>query len=318
MRRANLMVAILIAAMVAWAVVSLADLPPLDDQRVPERASGALLVPAIAGVLLYAFAVLRYLSLYARRPSHMLLWMAAAFTLLGEAMIAVAFGRNWHATWWEWHLLMLAAFSLVAWSAHRQWHEERFSDLYLPQTAAGKEEVSVLFADLAGFTSYSERHDPADVAAMLNELLEVAIPPVVRSHGGEIDRIVGDAVMATFNTRGDQPDHAERAARAALAIQDAVERLHDANPDWPRFRVGVNTGEAAVGVLGTAGGRTRTVIGDAVNLASRLEAMAPPGGVAIGARTASLLDGAELESLGAVAVKGKREPVEVLLLRGLG
>jgi class 3 adenylate cyclase len=59
------------------------------------------------------------------------------------------------------------------------------------------------------------------------------------------------------------------------------------------------------------------VIGDAVNLASRLEAMAPPGGVALGARTASLLDGAELESLGAVAVKGKREPVEVLLLGGL-
>ena len=311
MARADLLQGGLIALMIAWGAASLAGVPPLDDPSVPERASGPLLVPAVVAVLLYAFAVYRYLTLYRHRPSSMLIWMAAGFTLLGEAMIAVAFGRNWHATWWEWHLLMLTAFSLIAWSAHRQWHEERFSDLYLAQTTSGKREISIVFADLKGFTAFSERHDPREVTAMLNEFFEVAIPPVVRRHGGEIDRIVGDALMATFNTRGDQPDHARRAALAGLAIQAAAERIVAANPGWPRFRVGINTGEVAISVLGTAGGRTHTVIGDAVNLAARLEAKAPAGGVAIGAETAARLDGARLESLGPMPIAGKAEPVEV-------
>ena len=308
----------LVAVMVVWGVWSLAGIAPLDDPKVPERATGGLLVPAAAGVALYAIAVFRYIDLYRRRPSSMLLWMAAAFALLAEAMIAVAVGRSWHATWWEWHLLMLAAFSLVAWSAHRQWHEERFSDLYLSQTADGTREISILFADLKGFTSFSESHDPAEVTAMLNEFLEVAIPPVVERHGGQIDRIVGDALMVTFNTRGDQPDHAQRAARAGLAIQSETARVGRERPDWPRFRVGINTGEVALSVLGTTGGRTHTVIGDAVNLAARLEALAPVGGVAIGPETAARLEGATIEPLGRITVKGKAEPVEVRQLLDLG
>ncbi len=98
-------------------------------------------------------------------------------------MVAVAVGRNWHASWWEWHALMLAAFALVAWSVHRQWHEERFSDLYLEDTMAGDREISVLFADLAGFTGFSERHSPREVTRMLNEYFHVAIPPLVREQG---------------------------------------------------------------------------------------------------------------------------------------
>jgi class 3 adenylate cyclase len=270
-----------------------------------------LLVPTIAAVGLYAFAVFRYLRLYQRSPAGMLLWMAAAFTLLAEAMLAVAVGRSWHATWWEWHLLMLLAFSLVAWSAHRQWHQERFSDLYLSETASGRREISVLFADLEGFTSFSERNDPDLVSSMLNEYFEVAIPPVVGQHGGEIDRIVGDALMVTFNTRGDQADHAIRAARAGLAIQAAAGEVIGRHPGWPRFRVGINSGEVALSVLGTRGGRTRTVVGDAVNTASRIEAIAPAGGVAIGAETFSRLGPASVESLGRIDVKGKSAPLEV-------
>jgi class 3 adenylate cyclase len=101
----------------------------------------------------------------------------------------------------------------------------------------------------------------------------------VKRFGGQVDRIVGDALMATFNVRGDQPDHALRAAQAALAIQKITGEIAHRHPGWPRFRVGVNTGEAAVGLLGTAGGRTFTAIGDAVNLAARLEGAAPVGGV---------------------------------------
>lgn len=307
----------LLALMGAWAVVSLTGAPPLDGERAPERVSGPLITLAAIGVLLYAVAVVRYVRLANASGSRMLLWMAVAFALLAEAMLAIAFARNWHATWWEWHLLMLAGFALVAWSAHRQWHEERFSDLYLRQTADGKREISVLFADLQGFTSFSEAHDPREVTAMLNEYFRVAIPPIVERSGGQLDRIVGDALMATFNRRGDQPDHARRAADAALAIQRETARIATAHPGWPRFRVGVNSGEAALSVLGTAGGRTHTAIGDTVNLAARLEGLAPAGGVAIGAETARRLDRAEMAELGEVEVKGKAEPVTAYLLIAL-
>jgi class 3 adenylate cyclase len=232
-------------------------------------------------------------------------------------MTAVAFARNWHATWWEWHLLMLAAFGAIAYSAWREDPEERFRDLYLDETAAGKREVSVLFADLQGFTSFSEGRDPREVSEMINAYLEVAIPPIVREHGGEIDRLIGDAIMATWGTRGDQPDHAERAARAALALQAESSRIAAEHPSWPRFRAAVNSGEALVGVLGVESGRSYTVIGDAVNTAARLESQAPVGGVAIGAATLRALHGARVSPLGEFPVKGKREPVEAWRLEGL-
>src|SRR3954470_8439416 len=230
MRHARALRGGLIAVMAAGALVSLTKLPPLDDATPAEKASGPLIALAVAGVGLYGFAAWQYLRLYRERRAAMLLGVSSAFVLLAEAMIAVAFARNWHATWWEWHLLMLAAFLLVARSARTEWREERFSPLYTDQTTAGKHEVSVVFADLCGFTSFSEHRDPREVSAMLNAYFEAAIPPVVQEHGGEIDRLVGDALMATFNRRGDQPDHALRAARAGLAIQKAAERLSAENP----------------------------------------------------------------------------------------
>ncbi len=132
-----------------------------------------------------------------------------------------------------------------------------------------------------------------------------------------MDWIIGDAVMVTFNRRGDQPDHAQRAAAAALGLQAETERVCSEHPDWPRFRVGVNSGEASVSVLGAAGGRTHTVIGDVVNVASRLEGQAPAGGVAISAETADRLRGARTEPLGQVSLKGKAEPLEAHLLVAL-
>jgi adenylate cyclase len=243
--------------------------------------------------------------------------MAVASALLAEAMVAVAVGRNWHASWWEWHLLMLVAFALVAWSAHHQWHEERFSSLYLKDTAGATREVSVVFADLQGFTSFSERHDPQEVSAMLNAYFEVVIPPIVQRLGGSIDRIIGDALMVVFNQRGDQPDHAERAVRAGIAIQEATAAVVAEHPLWPRFRVGVNSGPAFVGLLGTAGGRTFTAIGDTVNLAARLEGIAPVGGVALGPDTVELVPEFETELLGRVAVKGREEEVDVHRLVGI-
>ena len=304
----------LLVGMGVWAVISLTVLARVDD--VPERASGALIVIALLAVALFCFAVVRYVRLWQARRAPLLLGFAAAFTLLAEAAVATALARNWHASWWEWHVLMLVAFALIALSAHREWHEERFSGLYLSRTAVATRQVTVLFADLQGFTAYSERHEASEVSEMLNALFEAAIPTIERN-GGEIDRLIGDAVMATFNRRGDQEDHPRRAARAALALQEAVAEVGAAHPAWPRFRAGLNTGEASVGVLGSGRGRTYSVIGDTVNLAARIEGLAPAGGVAISAETASRLGDARTEPLGDVQVKGREAPVTVHLLLSL-
>jgi adenylate cyclase len=147
---------------------------------------------------------------------------------------------------------------------------------------------------------------------MLDEQFAAAIPALER-HGGRVDRLIGDAVFATF--QGEQ--HALRAARAALDLHGATGAVAERYPEWPRFRAGLHTGEAAVGVLGTGSGRTYSAVGDAVNLGSRIEGLAPAGGIAISAETARLIDGARTEPLGTVRVKGREAPVEVLLLVGL-
>lgn len=154
---------------------------------------------------------------------------------------------------------------------------------------------------------------------MLNTYFTDAIPPLVERFGGRVDRLIGDAVMAVFETDGASgASHAHRAAGAALALQQATGAVAAEHPDWPRFRVGVNSGIANVGVLGTGGGRTYTVIGDTVNVASRIEHRAPVGGVAIAASTrARLGDAAVTEPLGALQVDGREAPVEAHLLVGL-
>ncbi len=313
-RNAHVLRGGVLVLLAAWAALSLGSVAPLDDPTPAERASGGLVGAAAVSTVLYAFAGWRYGMMAVRSGSTILIAVASACVLLAEAMIAVAFARNWHASWWEWHILMLLAFGAIAWSARREEGEERFSDLYLDDTAAGKRDVSVLFADLEGFTRFSEGRDPRDVSEMLNAYLRIAIPPIVDRHGGEIDRLVGDAIMATWGTRGDQPEHARQAVEAALELQRETSKLADEHPGWPRFRAGVNSGEAMVGVLGAESGRSYTVIGDTVNLASRLQAEAPAGGVVIGETTLRALPGASVRSLGDVTVKGKRGPVQAYLL----
>jgi class 3 adenylate cyclase len=307
----------LLLLMALWAVASVLRLPPLHDSSVPEVADGILKALAVPTILLYGVAAARYLRIWWARPSLMLLSMIAAFVLLGEAMVALVFAKNWALSWWEWHALLLAAFGLVVAGVRIQWYEERFADLYQQDTVSGQRDLSVLFADLAGFTTFSEQHDPAEVTAMLNTYFKVVVPSVVGRHGGDVDRIIGDALMVTFNKRGDQPDHADRAAAAGLALQEAAAEVQAAHPNWPRFRVGINSGIASVSLLGTEGGRTHTVIGDTVNVASRIEGKAPGGGVAIGPATKALLPAALTESLGMLTLKGKAEPVEVYRLIAL-
>jgi len=165
-------------------------------------------------------------------------------------------------------------------------------------------EVTVLLADLQDFTPFSERTPPADVVAMLNAAYGAAVPAIF-AEGGTIIQFVGDAVMAVFNAPLRQPDHALRAARAALALQASTARLAAA-ADTPRFRVGLNTGPALVGNIGSAELRNFTAIGDTTNLAARLQTFAAPGTVVMGERTRSMLDGAaRVRDLGEPELKGK-------------
>jgi class 3 adenylate cyclase len=315
-RRASAIRAVLVVLVVAWGAASVADLPPLSGAPL-ERGSPVLIVVGVVSVACFAMAAVAYARLYRRRPSNLLVAVIAGAVLLAEAMTAVALSRNWHTSWWEWHVLLLVAFGVVAWTARSQWRQERFTPLYLEETAAGRREVSVIFADLQGFTSFSETRDPKAVQDMLNALLEVAVPAVVREHEGQIEQISGDAIMATFNTRGDQLDHAVRAARAALGMRDAAASVARQHPDWPKLRIGVNTGDVLVGVVGTEGARTYTILGDPVNVAARLEQHALPGAVVVGARTASLIPGARLEALGPLKLKGKDETVQAFVLTAL-
>jgi class 3 adenylate cyclase len=124
----------------------------------------------------------------------------------------------------------------------------------------------------------------SEVVEMLNRYWASAVPAVV-DEGGLIDRFAGDAIIVAFNAVTDQPDHAMRAARAALAIRSGTDRLAAEHSSWPRFRIAVNTGPAVVGNVGADLQRSFTVIGDTINLAARLQSTAPPGDVVIGPTT---------------------------------
>jgi class 3 adenylate cyclase len=386
----------LVLLMVIWGVLSLAALAPLDGPPPSSEGVGVLTILAVVAIALYMYAALRLFQLYRVRGGAVLLTMAVALVLLAEALVAVVVSRNWHLSWWEWHVLMLVAFGLIALGARDEYQRSgsltgAFGGLYLEATLAridrwhagaiaavaavdeegasidtvldqlrsegatseevallaraGRElrrldaafkpylpsvvaerirrretnpkalrgeerEVSVVFADLAGFTTFSETREPTEVLEMLNAFWAVVVPAIDEA-GGVIEHFAGDGVMAIFNARGDQPDHARRAARAGTAIVKAAQPLAEAHPGWPTFRVGVNTGPAVVGDVGAAERRSFAVIGDATNTGARLMTAAEPGQVVVGRATWDALGPDRVGvGLGPVRVKGKREPVE--------
>jgi adenylate cyclase len=177
-------------------------------------------------------------------------------------------------------------------------------------------EITAMFADLRGFTTYSERHEPEEVVALLNRYYASIIPRLLEQEGTVVN-YAGDAVMTIFNAPTRQPDHALRAARAALGIRDAVNDLTRGDPELPTFGIGINTGPALVGNIG-AEVRDYTVIGDTVNVAARLESAAAEGEVLLGSETrAQLGSAATLEEAGALELKGKSEPIPAWRLLAL-
>jgi adenylate cyclase len=381
----------LIVVMVVWAIFSIAQLPPLDGPPPPREGAGVLDVLSVIAVGLYAFAAVRLLQFFRYRGSPILLAMAAAIVLLAEALIAILASRNWHLSWWEWHLLLLAAFLTIAFAARNEYQQRgslggAFGGLYLEATLARVERwyasavasvaaaqaggvttdhvldelrregatdeelallsqtarevgrldasfgpylpsivtkrigrrggatptpangdervVTAMFADLAGFTPFSERHQPREVVEMLNAYWAAAVPVIERA-GGTIEHFAGDGVLTVFNAEGDQPDHARRAARAATGILQVTREIAAAHAGWPVFRIGINTGSAVVGIIGTAARRSFAVIGDPVNTSARLQTAAEPGQVVVGRMTWELLDDPTAgEPLGAIPLKG--------------
>ena len=175
--------------------------------------------------------------------------------------------------------------------------------------------VTVLFADLSSYSTYAEMRAPSEVVDMLNEYFGIALPAILEL-GGQPTQLAGDAVMAVFGAPMPQADHATRACAAALAILERTAPLAGGARPGPRFHIGVNTGQALVGNIGSEDYQNFTAIGDTTNLAARLGGVAKPGEVVIGPLTAARLDGQfDLAPLGPVSVKGRVEPTQAYALR---
>jgi adenylate cyclase len=179
--------------------------------------------------------------------------------------------------------------------------------------------VTVLFADIRGFTKMSEQMSPRDIVDMLNNYLSIMIQGVL-DNDGMVNKFAGDNIMAVWNAPQFQQEHAWLAVKVAWEAQRAIIERQQDNPSLPRaqFGIGVNTGDAVAGNVGSTGRAEYTVIGDAVNLASRICGAARGGEVWIGAETyRQVKEYVEVEQLEPQSFKGKAEPVAVYRVVGL-
>ncbi len=174
-----------------------------------------------------------------------------------------------------------------------------------------KNDATILFADIRGFTAYAEDREPEAVVEMLNTYFDIATRAIL-DYGGYVDKFIGDGVLAVFGVPVFRNDHIERAVRAAL---DLMDRLHEhsrrGNPLLSCVGVGIHTGPIVSGNIGSQAKMEYTVIGDTVNLASRLSGLAGPGEVLVtDAVFQALRSLIQVEPAGNRAVKGKAAPVE--------
>jgi len=184
-------------------------------------------------------------------------------------------------------------------------------------TMEGKSEIlTVLFADIRGFTSIAEGLNPKELSQLLNEYL-TAMSRVIGEHRGTLDKYIGDAIMAFWGAPVAEPEHASRAVGAAVAMQAALAPLNAAFKarGWPAIAIGVgiNTGPMSVGDMGSKLRKAYTVLGDAVNLASRLEGLTKRygTGIIVGEATRRAVGGIVFRELDRVRVQGKAEPVAI-------
>ncbi len=183
-------------------------------------------------------------------------------------------------------------------------------------------DMTVLFSDVVGFTAISEQLSPEDLSAVMNEYLS-AMTEVIQKQRGTIDKYIGDAIMAFWGAPLDDNDHALHSVLAALDMQASAARLRESfiERGWPPLYlgIGINTGVMNVGNMGSRFRMAYTVMGDTVNLASRLEGLSRQYGVGIivGEDTKSRLPGIAFRELDRVRVKGRNEPVTIFEPLGL-
>ena len=178
-----------------------------------------------------------------------------------------------------------------------------------------RRQVTVLFADLSGYTAVAERMDPEAVKSLVDRSLR-RLGAEVEAFGGTVDKYIGDNVMALFGAPVAHEDDAERAVRAALGMQEAMDEINEWLPADTTFalRVGVNTGDVMAGAVGDR----YTVTGDTVNVASRLQSAGRPGAVTVGQRTLrATQDAVSYRELAPLTLKGKAEPVPAWEATGL-
>ncbi|HEX2995552.1 MAG TPA: adenylate/guanylate cyclase domain-containing protein, partial [Anaerolineales bacterium] len=181
------------------------------------------------------------------------------------------------------------------------------------QIGGKKVYITVLFADIRGFTAYSEKHSPEELVAVLNCYLAAAAEAVL-AHEGTVDKFLGDAVMAWYNAPVPQPDHTLRAVKTALAIRDAVAALHAKMPEEAHldFGVGIHYGEAVLGWIGTEKRLEYTSIGDSVNTAKRVQENCAKNQILISQEAYERVkEEIEARSFAPLSVKGKAQPLEV-------
>ncbi len=182
-----------------------------------------------------------------------------------------------------------------------------------------RQEITIFFADIRGFTSFSEHRDPVSLVEVLNRYLSIGADAVLAEEG-TLDKFMGDAVMAIFNAPLLQPDHTLRAVRAALRMRAMIEAHHRRVPEAERlaYGAGIALGEAVVGNIGTAQQLNYTAIGASVNLAKRLQENATAGQILLHEEAyRQVQDHVIAQPLEPLRVKGFHEPVQVYELLGL-
>ncbi len=202
--------------------------------------------------------------------------------------------------------------------------KEVIAGAYLKEAAhLRKQTVTVLFADIVGFTPLSAQLDVDTLAELLNDYLQ-QMTEVVVSHGGIVDKFIGDEVMALFGAPEEEPEtvQVQNAFSAALSMVEVVKAMDSVwehrLPAELKIRAGINTGECTAGLFGSESLRSYTVIGSPVNLAARLTSAAPAGGVASCANSLKWVKmRAKYSAMGQVSLKGIAQPVEVYEILGM-
>jgi class 3 adenylate cyclase len=306
--------------------------------RAPDLLGGAGWLPYILAtsvVLLFGFAAIRQGRDWLRTRLPMQGALAAAYVLLAQAQISQFLGPTWSPSWWEYHVLMLAAAATALGALFIELDRRRGLERFLPPTVVERviqgdplrlegerQTVTILFADLRGSTALAERLAPEEIVSVLNTYLRVMARAVIDS-GGILDKFLGDGLMAIFGAMGDASHGASGATRAAALMRERITALNvereAAGLPVVGFGVGVHTGDVVLGAVGLPERSDYTAIGDTVNTASRMESLTKEFKVetVFSSATVDHLDGGAngLRPLGEATLRGKTAAVRVFTLK---